>query len=608
MFRTLLLATALVCQAQVPVRIPWLATPPAARLDLAGVAPLELRAGDGGPGRVQLRAAADAEMLYVQVTSDQRTLAWRDRAYQNGDGLILVLANLEAGAAPSRRFRVMGFSPQPEAARNWQFAFTWYRDVDLQMTPLPGTGFAWRQEPAGLSFELRIPWTALAPWHPLLTPELGLNACFVRAEGQERRLFQLREDPFIQSEQRPRAYLPVRFDPPPADAGPGAWFARPSLGRIAAGAPLTLAVAAAQAVELKVRVLEGEGTPALPRPVPLKVAGAREATLDLPLPPGGYQLEIQGPGRTLTWGLTVLPEGGVEALQRRLDRLGPDLRPGTRDTLGFRLEDAASRLAALAPSDPAPAQRRTLEQVQRDLLALEGGRDPVADQRGLKRRAYRSALDRTLQPYSLRVPARIQPGSRYPLLVYLHGSGQSDQGALDLARAPEGWFELAPFGRGTSNCFSADHAQDDLREAIAAVLAQHPVDPARIVLAGFSMGGYGGYRTAFERPGFFRGLAIFSGVPDVASRWLGPGHPDFLDPAALAAFKDLPIFIFHGTLDRNCPFEKTERLVALLRQAGAQVTFVVEEGKGHEPPAAATLERYFSWMASWSGPVAATGP
>lgn len=607
----LLLGLGLACVGQTPLAVPWLPTSPRVdgRLDptLVGLPAVPLKATDASSGQVALRCAADAEALYLHLNSVQGTLACRDRAYQNGDGLILVLATPEVGGAPSRRFRVMGFSPQPEAQRNWQFAFTWYRDVDLQMNPLQGAEFAWHQGPDLLEFEVRIPWTALAPYHPLLTPELGLNACFVKAEGEGRRSFMLIEDPGIGSEQRPRNYVPIRFEAPPVLLGEGAWFARPAQGHGEAGTPLQFEVGSPIALEVKVRVWEGEGTPLPGSTRQLKVpASARPQRLSLEgsaLPPGAYQVEISGPGRTLRWGLTVLPAGGVTGLKQKLARLAPGLEAGTRSTLQFRLREAERQVASLAPSDPAPALRRALEGLERDLLSLQEGRDAIATQRGLLRRAYRSALDQSLQPYSLRVPEGLDPRGRYPMLVYLHGSGQDDQGVLDLRRAPEGWFELAPFGRGTSNCFSADHAQEDLREAIADVLAHYPVDPDRMVLAGFSMGGYGVYRTAFERPGFFKGLAIFSGVPDVATRWLGPGHPDFLDPSTLAAFKGMPMFIFHGTLDRNCPFEKTERLVGLLKGAGAQVEFLTEVGKGHEYPAPETIARYLGWLDRWSRPV-----
>jgi len=586
--------------AQQPLTIPWLASAPGVegRPDqaLEKHAALPLQSGDPGAPQVLLRCAADGEALHVLVQSRQSTLACRDRAYQNGDGLLLVLATPAPEGAPTRRFRVMGFSPQPADRRTWQFAFTWYRDLDLEMIPLTGAQAVWRQTGDTLSVEIRIPWASLAPYHPLLTPDLGLNACFVRAQGENRQFHFLTKDPDLQSEQRPRSYVPVHFEAPPA--GAAAWVARPSLGCLEAGQPLLLDTSATAATELRIRILDGEGAgvPGWNRTIQVPGGPApRVQRLEGHLPPGGYQVHVQGPGRTLAQGLTVLPDGGIPSLRQRIARLG-SIDPGTRSTLAFRLQDAEAALAKRAPTDPAPEVRRLLEQTGRDLQALENGRDPIAGFRGLQRRSYRSALDGTLQPYSLRTPAQLDGGKRYPLLVFLHGSGQDDRGILDLRRAPEGWFELAPFGRGTSNCYSADHAQEDLREAIADVMARYPVDPSRIVLAGFSMGGYGVYRTALERPGAFQGLAVFSGAPDLASRWLGPGHPDFLEPANLAAFRGMPIFIFHGTADRNCPFERTRSLVGLLQAAGAEVTWVTEDGKGHELPSSASLDRYFAWM------------
>ncbi len=41
---------------------------------------------------------------------------------------------------------------------------------------------------------------------------------------------------------------------------------------------------------------------------------------------------------------------------------------------------------------------------------------------------------------------------------------------------------MAPRGRGPSNGWTRDHAQQDVAEAIADVLAHHPVDPDRVVL------------------------------------------------------------------------------------------------------------------------------
>jgi predicted esterase len=230
-------------------------------------------------------------------------------------------------------------------------------------------------------------------------------------------------------------------------------------------------------------------------------------------------------------------------------------------------------------------------------LAIAGqGGDPVAARKGIQRRAYRSALDGTLQPYEIKTPADLDTAKRRPLFVYLHGSGEDERGQLARGLAGPEFVAVAPRGRGTSNAFSADHAQDDIREAIADAIANYPVDESRVVLAGFSMGGYGVYRTFWENPKRYRALAVFSGDPSIATRFLGAGHPDFLDPKYLETFRGIPVFVFHGGKDRNCPIENTRKLVAMLQKAGARVEFHCEEEKGHEAASAETMAAFRNWL------------
>jgi predicted esterase len=99
-------------------------------------------------------------------------------------------------------------------------------------------------------------------------------------------------------------------------------------------------------------------------------------------------------------------------------------------------------------------------------------------------------------------------------------------------------------------------------------------------------------------PAEFRALAVFSGSPDVHKdykREHGDG-PNFLDVKHLGPFRDIPMFIFHGTEDLNCPFSETEALVARLQAAGADVEFVAEEGTGHSPPAYPAVSAYQRWL------------
>ncbi|NWJ39833.1 MAG: prolyl oligopeptidase family serine peptidase [Geothrix sp.] len=590
------------------LRVPFLAQAPkidgALDAELADLPAFLLQAPDAN-GEVRARVAYGADFLYVQVEAAQDSVRCRDRAYQNGDGLLLAVATALPGGDPADEFRVLGFSPQLEGQRTWQYAFTWYRDRALEMAPLPGARFAWSSGGGRVSFELLVPWSSIPPYHPWLRGpgSIGLNLAYVQAEaGSGKTRHALVEDPRLGSENSPRRYLPLSFEAPGAKAGL-AWAAEPLRANLRGGESLGLRVAAVGSagagLPLSVRILNGEGevlvrrrveTPAGPAPYPT------ELDLALRLPVGGYQLEVEGPGSTvLRRGVTVLPGVDGPACRSMLE-VAKTLAQGSRSTLAFRLAEAEAALAGLKPHETAGRLRASLEELDRDLRAAASGQDPVASRTGIQRRAYRSALDGTLQPYTVRIPQGLKPGLRVPLLVYLHGSGDDDRGMLDRSRAPEGWIQLAPRGRGTSNCYSADLAQDDLREAVADVLAHYPVDPERVFLAGFSMGGYGVYRTALAQPGRFRGLAVLAGQPDLGPQWLGGGHPDALDPANLARLKGETFFIVHGMEDRNCPYAKTVQMVEGLKAAGAKVTFLAEPGRGHDGPSAVGEARYLDWL------------
>jgi dipeptidyl aminopeptidase/acylaminoacyl peptidase len=230
--------------------------------------------------------------------------------------------------------------------------------------------------------------------------------------------------------------------------------------------------------------------------------------------------------------------------------------------------------------------------LERDVETLRRGEDPLAGRTDIVRRAFRSKIDGTLQPYSIRTVASAKPGHTYPVAVFLHGSASDDRGQLDSFRKLlPGFILVAPYARGTSHFYTTDEAQRDIEEVLADVAAHYPVDPDRMFLSGFSMGGYGVYRTFFEHPERYRGLIVLSGLP-----YAFDDAPDFRNPALMAGFKGVDMFVVHGTEDRNCPFAETEKLVASLREAGANVEFVAQPGRGHEGPTLWNAARMLGWI------------
>ncbi|MEM7394546.1 MAG: prolyl oligopeptidase family serine peptidase, partial [Verrucomicrobiota bacterium] len=115
--------------------------------------------------------------------------------------------------------------------------------------------------------------------------------------------------------------------------------------------------------------------------------------------------------------------------------------------------------------------------------------------RGLVVRGYRSSVDGSAQPYGLEIPDQLDQPT--PLYVWLHGRGDkvTDLHFIHQRMNRPGKFKiddaivLHPFGRQCMGFKSA--GEIDVLEAIEDVKAHYHIDPRRIVLMGFSMGGAG---------------------------------------------------------------------------------------------------------------------
>lgn len=122
---------------------------------------------------------------------------------------------------------------------------------------------------------------------------------------------------------------------------------------------------------------------------------------------------------------------------------------------------------------------------------------PWTTQKGLVVRGFTSAIDGTVQPYGLVIPERLDLNKPAPLYVWLHGR-QSKGTDLHFLHErahkvgevhPDDTIVLHAFGR---QCIGfKGPGEIDVLEAIAHAQSQYQIDPERIVLMGFSMGGGG---------------------------------------------------------------------------------------------------------------------
>ena len=156
------------------------------------------------------------------------------------------------------------------------------------------------------------------------------------------------------------------------------------------------------------------------------------------------------------------------------------------------------RLYAGRGSTPVSYARQTLATGNERATQLAAGNTPWMTQSGV--RGFYSRIDGSAQPYLLTMPESYDPTAKrtYRLDIFMHGRDDTVLEQQFMAKSLTGYaskpfgagadrFMLQPYGRYTNASRFA--GETDGLEAIASVQKNYPIDPNRIVMAGFSMGG-----------------------------------------------------------------------------------------------------------------------
>ena len=538
--------------------------------------------------------------LYIFIEYDGDSIVSRDRAYQNGDGFHFTMGFPQPGGADTDEFYVFGFSPSAD----WTNKMRWYYNVDLSMKRLgDDVLFETAIDNGKVGFELLIPWAAMPPYHPWFYDALGFNLCFVKAVEKQDKIYAFMEtDPRMQSEQSLRKYIPLVFEEPVSGSG---YSSMPDRHHFFAGdEALEMVLAGFTETNIKSTLTleffrEGLLVHKQVTPVHLDEGFSVVSVLveSQHLKPGVYEFAVKLDDVNIgSHTVSVFEPFNPAAILEGLSGHKGTIDAGSHHTFSLQIDEVTRALEQLRPYESSSLLTDKMFSLMELVSKVEEGKDPIRNMRGVFRRGFLSELDHTIRPYSVYVPDDYDPQNEYPLLVYLHGSGQDDRALFNTDFPKEGFVVLAPNGRGTSNCYATSEAQVDIMEAIQDVRRQYSINDDRIILSGFSMGGYGVYRSFFEHPEVFSALAILSGHPDLASKSGMDGAPNFLDEGLLVDFYQVPIFIYHGEQDLNCPFELTERLVALLQTRNDHVQFITDEDAGHGSMGLEYKTVYFKWL------------
>jgi predicted peptidase len=146
---------------------------------------------------------------------------------------------------------------------------------------------------------------------------------------------------------------------------------------------------------------------------------------------------------------------------------------------------------------------------------------------------------------------------RWPLILTLHGRGEAGSDinlvrrqGLPLRVEARGGL---PFVVVAPQCPDLGWNVGALGALLDEVLRRYRVDADRVYLVGNIMGGTGTWALAASCPERFAAIAPIC----------GGGDPD-----SAGRLRDVPTWAFHGGDDRIVPLERSERMIAALRQAG----------------------------------------
>ena len=185
-----------------------------------------------------------------------------------------------------------------------------------------------------------------------------------------------------------------------------------------------------------------------------------------------------------------------------------------------------------------------------------------------------SATEQSDCPVATFAPIHYEEGYPYPLLVWLHGPGGSEQHLRDLMPhvSMRNYVAVAPQGTVTWTCrrgYSWGHHEASIELAAARVAraielaqARFHIHPRRIFVAGHGCGGTMGVRLAWRFPEMFAGVASLAG-----------GIPAGYQPLRnIKRMRRLPLLLSAGIESSIYRQQHVCRDLRLLHAAGAVVS------------------------------------
>ncbi len=192
-------------------------------------------------------------------------------------------------------------------------------------------------------------------------------------------------------------------------------------------------------------------------------------------------------------------------------------------------------------------------------------------------------------------PSGVEPGTRAPAVLHCHGNmGDVEDHAPTSDYLPAHGvgvllFDYRGFGKSTpERMLTRRELLIDARAALAALRRRSDVDPDRIGVFGYSLGGKFALQLAAEDPGIrcVVSVATFSSWPGIAGDVVPVIGPWLIKPGLDAevnvlAMGSRPVLLIHGQQDQIVGVRHARRIDDAARRAGVLLDLAIVPDKGH---------------------------
>lgn len=238
------------------------------------------------------------------------------------------------------------------------------------------------------------------------------------------------------------------------------------------------------------------------------------------------------------------------------------------------------------------------------LASAKAGKDPFKGRTGDMERHYPLAGANEIMPYRVYVPTAYTGAKPTPLVIALHGLGGTEDGFFDnyqklapelaeehgflmagvLGYRSDGFYGSPMMGAGdVASKRRSEYSEKDVMEVLRLMKANYKVDESRIYLLGHSMGAIGAWYLGAAHPEIWAAIVPFSGAGSVAT---------------VEKMKAIPQFVVHGDADNTVNVSGSRTMVAAMKKAGVDVTYLEIIGGSHTDVVVPNLPLVFEFMAS----------